>query len=61
MGVGSEDNLAGTGIAHLRHQLVADAVGAMEMGQPLLFDEGVADLEMTDVLDSRGRHQMVID
>ena len=37
MGIGSEDDLAGAGIAHLRHQLVADAVGAMEMGQPLLL------------------------
>ena len=60
MGVGAEDNLTRTGIAHLRHQLVTDTVGTVEMGQSLFFDKGVANLEVADILDSRSRNQMVI-
>ena len=61
MGVGAEDDLAGFGIAHLRHQLVADAVGAVDVGEVLFSGEGVAQLEMADVLDGGRRDHVVVD
>ena len=60
MRVGTEDNLTRTCISHLRHQLVADTVCTVEVGQSLFLDKSIANLEMAHILNRRGRNQMVI-
>ena len=61
MRVGAEHDIARFGVAHLGHELMADAVAAVYVSEAVFVCESIADLKVTDIFHSAGRNQMVVD
>ncbi len=61
MGVRAEDDVARFGVAFFGHKLMADSVASVYMGESVFVCKCVANLKMTHILHSAGRHQMVVD
>ena len=61
MAVRAEGDVAGLHIARLRHQLVADAVRAVDIFDPVFCREGIAFREVAGVVQLAGRDQVVVD
>ena len=61
MAVCAESDITGQDVAGFGHQLMADAVGAVDMFDAVFGGKGVALCEMTGIVQLAGGNEMVID
>ena len=60
MGIRAKSHIARLHISRLRHELVADAIGAVHVLNAVLVAEIVADVVVAGVIELAGRNEVVV-
>ncbi len=61
MAVSTEHDMTRLHIAGLRHKLMADAVAAVDIFDPVLFYKGITHTVMAGIVLLTGRYQVIVD